>query len=275
MSRYVEKSVNEIVVNYESLNGNTDIEVIRKLIVDVVQAHRSIWIYTYKCGVKGGKNDLNQLENILESISCPEILGEMPHIIFNINSPNILKILLTNGADVNALRSNLKFVIIETSDWRERPALSFVENPAVAKLLIKYGADVGANISGKSIIMCLLEEVRIEITVSDPWEFGCGPFLATILRQGEGAGGASYYPLLVKLDFPVEYKGEECQYFVARAHDAKQSLDVILEEKVVGCNLIKIQEESIEQDNPFDTSAWRGGCALLADIEIVESSKGL
>jgi hypothetical protein len=122
--------------------------------------------------------------------------------------------------------------------------------------------------------MSLLEEVRIQITVSDPWEFGCGPFLATILRQGEGGGGANNYPLLLKLDFPVEYKGEKCQYFVAKAHNAKQSLDLIMEEKVVGCNLIKIQEESIEQDNPFDISAWRGGCALLADIEITESPKG-
>jgi len=115
--------------------------------------------------------------------------------------------------------------------------------------------------------MVSLDNLSINITVSDPWEFGCGPFSAMILRKGKDIDSPDYYPLLIRFDIPVEYKGEECRFFVAKSHNSKESIEGLLMGETLTCNLIMISKERAEQQDPFDISWWRGGCALLADIK--------
>ena len=112
---------------------------------------------------------------------------------------------------------------------------------------------------------------RLNVVVSDPWEFGTQhgdqPRLAVVMQAGvtaNGSGGQSD-ALLLRWVEPVVYQGVECEFFVATARDRSEGFDE-LERGPVSLNLTRISSAQAAGDTPLDLSWWRGGVALLGDV---------
>jgi hypothetical protein len=108
----------------------------------------------------------------------------------------------------------------------------------------------------------------VTIGISDPWELGESrkwqPFEGTILDvKVEGFCKA----LLIKLLEPFEYENVSCEYFVAHPRYAGSRYDDLLQGRSVFSCLTRISSENAHSDNPFDLTWWRGGVALMGEIE--------
>lgn len=116
-----------------------------------------------------------------------------------------------------------------------------------------------------------MQDKKIEIIVSDPWEFGTihgtGPFLAEVLKEKDNEA------LLIKLDKALEFEQVQCQYFVASPRLEGDSISDIPRGKTVGCNLTRITKEHANSADPFDLSWWRGGVGLIASLSIAKEAE--
>jgi hypothetical protein len=111
--------------------------------------------------------------------------------------------------------------------------------------------------------------MKVEIAVSDPWEFetetGTGTLYAKILQVGmENSAPA----ILLQVENPVKYKNMVCEYFVASPRHTGTDLSTLLNDSEVFCALTLIPSDRIKSENPFDLSWWRGGVALIATVKI-------
>lgn len=124
--------------------------------------------------------------------------------------------------------------------------------------------------------MSELEGLRVNLSVSDPWDFGTihgtGPFSAQVLKECSPEGQRAC-AILIKLDKPLKYKDLRCEYFVASPRLERDSLDNIQQGVSVGCGLTCISEEHAKSPDPFDLSWWRGGVGLIADLSIAKKAK--
>jgi hypothetical protein len=114
----------------------------------------------------------------------------------------------------------------------------------------------------------------VMIKISDPWELGESrkwqPFEGKILdTKVDGFCKA----LLIKLLEPFEYKKVNCEYFVANPRHEGSSYDELLQGKSVFSGLTCISPENAYSENPFDLSWWRGGVALIGEIEAHRNNK--
>lgn len=111
---------------------------------------------------------------------------------------------------------------------------------------------------------------RVEISVSDPWEFesetGVGKLSARVLQIGkEGALSA----LLLQVEVPVKFKDSICEYFIASPRHIGKDF-TLLGEIAVPCGFTLIPRERAESENPFDLTWWRGGIGLIGGLELVK-----
>jgi len=117
--------------------------------------------------------------------------------------------------------------------------------------------------------MKYLEDMLVEITVSDPWEWGTEvgvtPLSAKILRWRIGE---DYRPteILLSLLKTVMYKGVECRFFVGTPALEREHLEDIARGLAVECALTQIPEDRARSSDPFDLSWWRGGIGLTCTI---------
>ncbi len=113
--------------------------------------------------------------------------------------------------------------------------------------------------------------MKIAVTLIDPWDFvtqnGSGPFNAAVLRL-EGKQTADEQSILIQLDHPVHNGEIECRYFVGKPRHEGSSLGRIFDGIAVGCTLTCISEDRAIGPNPFDLSWWRGGLAIIADVNL-------
>lgn len=116
---------------------------------------------------------------------------------------------------------------------------------------------------------------KVEISISDPWEFetetGTGKMLAVILEIGREMlhldTESSTTALLLQVDRPIEYKGDICEFFIASPrHQGKDF--TLLDEMAVPCAFTLIPLHRAKSENPFDLSWWRGGIALTGAISL-------
>ena len=108
---------------------------------------------------------------------------------------------------------------------------------------------------------------KVEICISDPWEFetetGTGRMLARVLSVGkEGSLSA----LLLQVDHPVKYKDAICEYFIASPRHKDKDF-TLLDKMAVPCGFTLIPQERATSKNPFDLSWWRGGIGLIGGLE--------
>lgn len=113
---------------------------------------------------------------------------------------------------------------------------------------------------------------QVEVTVSDPWEFGTqhgtGPFAATVLRAGRGETGQE--ALLLRLRAPLAYRGVNCEYLVASPRHTSGSLSALTAGGgAVSCGFTVIGEERAAAPDPLDLSWWRGGVGLIGTLRRV------
>ena len=79
---------------------------------------------------------------------------------------------------------------------------------------------------------------RVEVLVSDPWEFGTecgvGPFVAVVLS-------ATPEILLLRLEAPIEYRGERLTSLVVTPRHAPGRTDPLVSEGQLAANLCLLQ----------------------------------
>jgi hypothetical protein len=112
---------------------------------------------------------------------------------------------------------------------------------------------------------------KIQLTLVDPWDFvtanGSGPFTARIVQVGLDKGD-NIYGLVLELDKPLSYQGQEYRHYVATARHEGKTLEDLRLGKKVGCNLAGLPVERARSGDPFDLSWWRGGSAAIADLSL-------
>lgn len=125
--------------------------------------------------------------------------------------------------------------------------------------------------------MSELEDLKVELIVSEPWEFGTihgtGPFLATILKEHRDSNNPTNDSILLQLEKPLEFEDTKCEFFVASRRLSEDSIWDIGKGISVGCALTQITEERSNSSEWFDLSWWRGGVGLIADLSIAKETQ--
>jgi hypothetical protein len=108
----------------------------------------------------------------------------------------------------------------------------------------------------------------VRINLSEPWDLGeqlnWDPLEGEIIAISDlYIGGAA----LIKLNEPFNYRKMNCEYFVATPRYQGSSIRSIAEGKPLLCGITRISKEKAESSNPFDLSSWRGGLAIIGELE--------
>ena len=107
---------------------------------------------------------------------------------------------------------------------------------------------------------------RVQIVISDPWDFvtdhGSGRFFAVVERVGGDA-------IVIRLDSAFTSGGQAFECFVVTPRsDSDDLADLGLAGQTVNCNLAAISDESARSEHRCDLGSWRGGLGLLGSIEL-------
>ncbi|HPD48769.1 MAG TPA: hypothetical protein P5279_18020 [Anaerohalosphaeraceae bacterium] len=120
--------------------------------------------------------------------------------------------------------------------------------------------------------MSELQGLKVNLIVTEPWDFttahGCGPFSAEVLQENMAARKRDELAILIRLDNPLVFEGERCEYFVATPRLETDDVANIAKSVIVHCNLTMIPEAHAVSSDPFDLSWWRGGLVLIGDFSI-------
>ncbi len=119
----------------------------------------------------------------------------------------------------------------------------------------------------------LLDQAVI-IGLSDPWELGnelgWPDIRGRVIAVDLDFGGVER--MLVELDEPFEWKGVECRYFVGSPRHEGRTFRTVAEGDSVPCGWIRISSERARGASPLDTGWWRGGAAIIANVELTRFS---
>jgi hypothetical protein len=113
-----------------------------------------------------------------------------------------------------------------------------------------------------------LSRSLVRINLSEPWDLGEalnwepleGEIIAT---SGSYPGGAA----LIKVSHPFNYKNVDCEYFVATPRYQGDSIKVLDSGNALLCGITRISKEMAKSPNPFNLSSWRGGLAIIGEVE--------
>lgn len=108
------------------------------------------------------------------------------------------------------------------------------------------------------------ETREVMLKISDPWELGEAvrweAFPAVLLtRQGES--------VLLRIKQPFEFKGKKREFFVASPRHRGDSMNQLYQGRSLFCGMSEIARDFAMSENPFDTSKWTGGIALIGELE--------
>lgn len=109
--------------------------------------------------------------------------------------------------------------------------------------------------------------MRVNISVSDPWDLGeaisWAPLRGTVEDWHERRGTAR---ALIHLAEPLQYKGADVEYLVASArHEGTSVTDLRRRERVL-CSLTAVDEEAKRQGISLAMDAWRGGLVIIGEV---------
>lgn len=112
--------------------------------------------------------------------------------------------------------------------------------------------------------------MRIAISVSDPWDFGEAiewkSLAGQVLKVADDEQGGK---ALIMLDDAVTYRGSAWRYLVAKVRHQGDRIAALQSGKKVLSSMIGISDERARSVQPFDTDHWRGGLALIGDLNPV------
>jgi hypothetical protein len=107
----------------------------------------------------------------------------------------------------------------------------------------------------------MLRNLHVEIMVTDPWEFGSdcgtGPFAGTTIDTI--ANG-----LVIQLDRPIQYRGQEFRTVLARPRHERDPLDAIATRRVAA-NLLLIPRD-LPPGAEVKPSATEDGMAAVGTV---------
>ena len=110
--------------------------------------------------------------------------------------------------------------------------------------------------------------MRIAITVSDPWDLG--EAIEWKLLEGQvvklvddNQGGRA----LIRLDEGINYRGSCWRYLVAEVRHQGDKINALQSGKKVLGAMIGISDDQANSAQSLVTDHWRGGLALIGDID--------
>jgi hypothetical protein len=108
----------------------------------------------------------------------------------------------------------------------------------------------------------------IVLKISDPWDLGESlgwqPLPGSIISVNEEKNPSA---VLVKLDAPFQFRTYDCQFFIASPRHLGDQLDQVARGMPLFCGLTRISTEEARSANPFDLSRWRGGVAIIGELQ--------
>ena len=112
--------------------------------------------------------------------------------------------------------------------------------------------------------MHTLLNTKVSMRISDPWELGEAlkweAFDAEIVAVSDDN-------VLIRLLEPFVYKETTCEYFVASPRHEGDHVDKFRNGKSLFCGLTHITSEQAKSDDPFDLTKWRGGIAIIGNLD--------
>ena len=115
-----------------------------------------------------------------------------------------------------------------------------------------------------------LRNKKVNLLISDPFELGeqlGWPALDAVVLKVQKNEESEVTAVLLKLTSPFSYKNTHCQYFYASTRLVGASLGQLLNSQSVFCSFTRIPPEQLTSEDPFDVSWWRGGVAIIGNIE--------
>ncbi len=102
---------------------------------------------------------------------------------------------------------------------------------------------------------------NINLIVSEPWEFGEGPFSAVIKRVSP-----CKTMIHVDIDHPIDYKDAKCKHFIGRLRQGGDFNDSnAIMNKDLNMIMVDIAGDDADWLKPNE---WRGGVAIIATIKV-------
>jgi hypothetical protein len=116
-----------------------------------------------------------------------------------------------------------------------------------------------------------LTGTKVNLIVSDPWEFGSqhgtGPFNGRILGVSFHCASNEDIAVLLQLDHPLSFEGQSVEYFVVTPRVEGDDLRSLADGALVFVSLTRITEEQACSNDPFNLTRWRGGLGLIGSLE--------
>jgi hypothetical protein len=112
----------------------------------------------------------------------------------------------------------------------------------------------------------MFPDKSVLIRISDPWEIG--EFLKWQALEAKVIS-ITNEALLLKLNVPFMFRDVHCEYFIASPRHEEDTLSQLLDGKPLFCGLTRISADQANSLNPFDLSKWRGGLAIIGEIELL------
>ena len=120
-------------------------------------------------------------------------------------------------------------------------------------------------------------EARIEIEVSDPWEFctvhGTGPFHGRLIKLFTSEEYYSDKLGVAKLDTPLDFKGMQYEYLLVQSRHADVHVAEIENGRTVCCNLSAISKTSANLADPL-VAARNDNKAIVLVGSITRKNRG-
>jgi hypothetical protein len=106
----------------------------------------------------------------------------------------------------------------------------------------------------------------VSVRISDPWEIG--EYLKWQALEAKIIS-ITTEALLLQLNTPFMFESIHCEYFIASPRHEGDTVSQLLDGKPLFCGLTRISTDQANSLSPFDLSKWRGGIAIIGEIELL------
>lgn len=116
-----------------------------------------------------------------------------------------------------------------------------------------------------------LVHTRAMLRISDPWDLGQSLGWKELTAEIVDVKCESGLPVsvLIKLATPFSYKNTDCEYFVISPRLKGSSFTHLKPSEALFVGMTRIPSSQVIANDPFDLSHWRGGVALIGELELV------
>lgn len=109
----------------------------------------------------------------------------------------------------------------------------------------------------------------VTLKISDPWDLGESlgwqSYTAQVLAEDEEK-------ILIRLDEPFTYKGQQREYFVAAARHQGDSIAQLAKGKPLFSTMSQIYSDGIKPDDLLNEEGWKVGIGLIGELEPIGDS---